>query len=132
MKLNRKVKLIPFLLWILIILVVSSWPSLKSPETGIFEFDKLAHMGQYFIAGLLLFYYLYSTNLIIRILYIRFSFLALFSVADEFHQLFIPGRGFSLFDALANLVGVFFSLLISLFVLKRLCYIKSNKKRSLS
>ncbi len=125
MRINRRVRFVIFVLWMLLIFAVSSWPSLQSPEIGIIGVDKIAHFTQYFIAGILLALYLKSKQTVMKIIIVRFTLLALFCIVDEIHQLWIPGRSVSIYDAIANLSGIFFSLLISLYGLKRLCYKKN-------
>ena len=82
---------------------------------------KLAHFGVYFILGLISFNVMYQFK--VKYKYI-FAFLIgfLYSVSDEIHQIFIPGRAGQikdiLIDSSGTLLAIFLCYLISLMVLK--------------
>ena len=76
--------------------------------TSLFPFsDKVLHLVLYFGLGGLTLWALRMTKLKGKgsIGYIAFIFVALYGLSDEFHQLFVPGREFSLFDLLADAAG---------------------------
>jgi VanZ family protein len=82
-------------------------------------FDKLAHLGAYFIYGLslqvsLLAFFINSkknrTNKNIAILVAVIGFL--FAVSHEIHQYFVPGRNADWFDLLADFTGILLSLFL--------------------
>ena len=54
-----------------------------------------------------------------------FSFLigSIYGLSDEIHQLFVPYRGFSLFDILADVMGCLLGIMIFIY-LKRLNWLK--------
>jgi VanZ family protein len=110
--------LLLFILWMLLVLIFSSIPSSRIPDLHINFSDKLLHVGQYFIAGLLLFFYSTSRTYTLRKLELSFTYLAVFSILDELHQLFIQGRSVCIWDATANVTGVFFALLFSIILIK--------------
>ena len=99
---------LPVLLYVTLILVLSSQPNLQPP----FHFrnaDKVAHIGEYFWLGILL---ARATRASMRL---RFALAAsLIALAlgvlvgsfDEFYQSFIPGRDSSVYDLLADTIGV--------------------------
>ena len=88
--------------------------------------DKVFHLVLYFGLGGLTLWALRMTRLNgkISIFYIAFICVALYGLSDELHQLFVPGREFSLFDLLADAVGAAFGILIAAW----LATIKGNQK----
>ena len=70
--------------------------------------DKLAHFGEYFVLGLLLFGGIGWTVSCSRIATFLFLFAVGVSVAafDELLQSYIPGRHMDLFDWLADTAGI--------------------------
>ena len=98
----------PLFLWAVIILALTSIPGKEMPEINLWNWDKLAHGGVYFILAVLLFRYLYFVRrvalkavpgpaILIGIVY---------GLLDELHQLFIPNRSCTWQDMLANTVGI--------------------------
>ncbi|MBC8414793.1 MAG: VanZ family protein [Nitrospira sp.] len=73
-------------------------------EAGM-DFDKVLHVGAYFVMAFLLFNALQNSGAG------RFAFAGailltlLYGVSDEFHQSFVPGRHASFYDVVADLVG---------------------------
>jgi len=104
---------LPFLLYALLIFYLSSVTVLLGPDF-VPEFrwqDKLFHVFEFFLFAflalrLLLFYKVKNAYLFAVVVSV------LYGITDEIHQLFVPGRFFSLFDILANAIG---SLLIVFF-----------------
>ncbi len=100
-----------FILWICLILFLTSYPKLSIPTNNLLGVDKIGHFGAYF--GLALLFnlmqidrdYKQTRNLLLRIMFIM-------PVLDELHQIPIPGRSFSFFDILADLLGFFIIILI--------------------
>jgi VanZ family protein len=115
-----------FVLWMLLILTVSSLPSLPTPkiDTGKIEIrlDYLFHFLEYgalaFFAFLTNsrddFYVRFRTYLIITIC------LVIFSVLDEYHQKLIPGRSFNPKDIMSNISGVLAGLVFCIIVFRRI------------
>lgn len=94
------------LLWWIAIWVVSSTPSNKLPSVRILGWDKLGHTLVYFVLALLI-------NRSLLLLRIRknqaallYSIVLLTAAMDEYHQVFIPGRSVSVWDFVANSVGL--------------------------
>lgn len=76
--------------------------------TSLFPFsDKVFHLILYFGLGGLTLWALRMTKLKGKtsIGYIAFILVALYGLSDELHQLFVPGREFSLFDLIADAAG---------------------------
>lgn len=106
----------PAILWMLIIFVQSSFPSITLPKVELFEIDKLVHMGVYGLLAALIYISLIHQN--------NFSVLsqnpvawtiiltALYGASDEFHQTFVPNRSGELPDLLADIIGALLSILI--------------------
>lgn len=94
------------LLWWGLIWLLSSLPSKELPQLHIFSLDKLAHYGVYFILGILLDRWLKSRDIsgVRRILV--FLAVLISALADEYHQYFIPGRSVSIYDFMANALGL--------------------------
>lgn len=89
-----------------IIFFVSSLPGIKIPgPVGIT--DKLAHLVEYAILGILLSRALRQTTsispswVICTVVIVSF----VYALSDEFHQSFVPGRDCSIYDAWADLIG---------------------------
>jgi VanZ family protein len=80
------------------------------------NYDKLMHFMLYTGFGIVLYLTMYfSGNPILR----RFAVLlvlligVLFAISDEIHQSYVPGRSASRADLLADIAGLFFSLIIT-------------------
>lgn len=86
---------------------------------------KNAHFFIYFVLAILLLSSLrHRGKLNLRNIFIAFSFCILFAVTDEFHQLFVDGRGGQLRDILIDssgaLTGIFLYILLNWFrILKK-------------
>jgi len=77
-------------------------------------YDKLQHFIAYFVFGICLQWAMIDMfqNLSKRLInYIFILIVIIFSIGDEFHQSFIPGRSADLFDVLADIAGAFVSFL---------------------
>jgi len=98
--------------WLLTILVVSSVPSLPTLKisTGKSEIrlDYIIHFCEYgLLAGMA--FLAFADNqfrLSSRKFLIITICLILFAIADEYHQILIPGRAFNTKDILSNIVGI--------------------------
>jgi VanZ family protein len=97
------------LLWVVIILVVSSLPADRLPALDGFNLDKLLHITVYFILGYLILQNyqagFFSTASVHSILLAA----VVFACLDEAHQSFITNRSVSVYDLSANLAGLFIS-----------------------
>jgi len=94
------------LTWMLLIWALSSLPSNKIPSVKIFSIDKLAHIGIYLIWGLIVNLNLRRSNASSRTVLFVYVMMVLNAALDEYHQRYIPGRGVSWFDLIANLAGL--------------------------
>ncbi len=110
---NKKLLIyrIVFVLWTMIIITLTSLPKLRTPAAGIIGFDKLAHFSVYLVfAFLYVKMYQKSTKQLLKSLLL----LALIiPFADEIHQIPIPGREFSIYDVIADMLGFSIILLLA-------------------
>jgi len=94
--------------YVLLIFVLSSIPSLTAPGPEFIPKDKIAHLVEYSILGVLLFKGIGWTVTPWRAA--TFGFLvavgASIGALDELYQSFIPGRMMSIFDWFADVAGV--------------------------
>jgi len=80
---------------------------------------KLAHLSEYALGGIL-FYGLFLTFNISSKKQVIFSVLIgfLYSVTDEIHQLFVPGRSGKIEDVVIDTLGVILGVCLLLFIVK--------------
>ena len=100
---NYKTFRILLILYMALILTLSSLPAQALPKTWLLNWDKLIHLIQYFILGVLAMKSLKKININSVILVIIFGLL--FGSIDEFLQSFISGRFSSALDVLADTIG---------------------------
>jgi len=100
---NYKTFRILLILYMALILTLSSLPAEALPKTWLLNWDKLIHLIQYFILGVLAMKSLKKININSVILVIIFGLL--FGSIDEFLQSFISGRFSSVLDVLADTIG---------------------------
>ena len=100
---NYKTFRILLILYMALILTLSSFPAQTLPKTWLLNWDKLIHLIQYFILGVLAMKSLKKININSVILVIIFGLL--FGSIDEFLQSFISGRFSSALDVLADTIG---------------------------
>tara|TARA_B100001245_G_C22877527_1_gene421925 strand:+ start:1415 stop:1762 length:348 start_codon:yes stop_codon:yes gene_type:complete len=100
---NYKTFRILLILYMALILTLSSLPAQALPKTWLLNWDKLIHLIQYFILGVLAMKSLKKININSVILVIIFGLI--FGSIDEFLQSFISGRFSSALDVLADTIG---------------------------
>ena len=98
---------LPVIIYCGIIFTVSSIP-IQLPETKISFFDKLLHVAEYAVLGLLIaralkIQGLKATQFITILFAAELAFL--YGAFDELHQFFVPGRFASSLDLLADGIG---------------------------
>jgi VanZ family protein len=110
--------------WLLIILIVSSIPSIPTLKIHTakseIRLDYLIHFCEYgLLAGMA---FLTFVNNEFRLSNKKFIIitagLILFAILDEYHQKLIPGRAFNLKDIYSNIAGIFGALLYCLIVFR--------------
>jgi len=109
---KSKYRLLPAGLWLCLIWTLSSLPAQEIPAVNILGFDKLEHIGVYFILMILVAYGLKGKHLPWAKWIFIISLFILSAAADEYHQTYIPGRSVSVYDLMANSLGIIFGSLI--------------------
>ena len=101
---NYKIFRILLVAYMLLILIVSSVPGESFPKTSLLTWDKLIHLIEYFILGILV---MKSMNQVSsKMLFYVIPFGIIFGIIDEYLQSFILGRYSSGWDVLADTIGV--------------------------
>ncbi|MFW5774854.1 MAG: VanZ family protein, partial [Chitinivibrionales bacterium] len=123
---------LPTVAWASLMLIVSSLPGTALPQgPAFFEWDKLAHAGEYAIFALLFFRYLVGgRNVPIPRAYLLVAVcVPLFGILDELHQVFIPFRTCSWQDMVADAGGALIALLLVQiqFIRKRIVRDSNNR-----
>lgn len=95
-----------WIVWLVLIWILSSLPSKSLPSIKIISFDKLAHIVVYLVLGLLFNAWLKSRGTSHKGFMIAYGCLCINALIDEAHQYFIPGRSVSCYDLLCNLSGL--------------------------
>jgi len=98
------VRAVLLILWIIVIFVLTGYPSLKMPTINETPLDKFYHLIIFFILGLL------EYPLLKKFPFFLVGGAIVFFA--EFQQLIIPGRDFEIADIIAGIFG----LLIAFFV----------------
>lgn len=99
---------LPVLAYVALIAFVSSQPNLHPPVSFTFS-DKLAHVAEYFVLGVLLWRALVASAPDASLRSIGFGTIGLgvlIAIGDEFLQSFIPGRVSGAADVVADAIGV--------------------------
>ncbi len=98
----RKKYLILFILWTIILFTLTSIPKLDIPTNDELNLDKVAHLFVYTLFAFLFVKMYKKKFFVLKRLLILAIFVPLF---DELHQIPIPGRMFSYFDLIADILG---------------------------
>lgn len=110
MKIKKILLVLPFFIYSAIIFWISHQPKVEILEDSFIGFDKILHFFAYFIYSILTFT---AIEIIINFKFksgIFAIFVALlFAISDEYHQSFIDGRDASVYDFLADAVGIILS-----------------------
>lgn len=98
---------LPLYIYAALIFSISSI-SKPLPETDIPSLDKVLHIGAYALLGILASRAFRNSPR--DVIFKNFKLLAvlgtsLYGISDELHQLFVPGREFSIFDIVADTIG---------------------------
>ncbi len=100
----------PAIFWTVLIFVLSSFSSLKTPDLGFHFQDKLHHFIFYSFYGFLLARAFFYQDRYLRLqkFFLLFTVLlgSLYGLSDEIHQYFVPGRMMDFWDFLADMLGV--------------------------
>jgi VanZ family protein len=100
---------LPACVWAATIFVASALHTNAIVSQDILDYDKLIHLGVYFVFGILVHRALRfeQSPVWLRTSASLFTILitALYGVSDEFHQHFVPGRSMEFFDWVADALG---------------------------
>jgi VanZ family protein len=105
---RNRLRLTLLILYLGLIFFTSSRPYFQPPGPEIGSIDKLAHFGEYFMLGLLLFAAIgrsISPSKLGTFLFL-FAVGASIGALDEMFQSYIPGRDMSIYDWIADAAGV--------------------------
>ncbi|EJO5346041.1 VanZ family protein [Clostridium botulinum] len=133
-KYKKLIYFIPSLIWMIVIFIFSNQPGESSNKNNFFIADvlrkgkitlfkhidynflnflirKAAHVTEYFILFMLLYFALKKT--IYKNTKVKAAIITiLYACSDELHQLFIPGRDGKIRDVLIDSIGVFIGIVI--------------------
>ena len=102
-------------LFILLMIIGSSFEGNSIPKSYIFTLDKLLHITEYFIFGTLLFLVFFSSSKTPDVISLILG--TFYSLIDELYQSTVAGRNASGLDVLADITGLILSILfIKLFL----------------
>lgn len=102
----------PVLFWTVAIFIVSSIPSLATPDLGFNLQDKVYHFIEFGIFGFLVIRALHFseiTNLRKHYVILAVLISICYSAFDELHQWFVPGRFTDFGDFVADVLGALFA-----------------------
>jgi VanZ family protein len=109
----------PAILWAVIILISMSLPAQYIPKVKIFGYDKIAHIGVFFVFGILIYRSIinwkHKPGSILISLMLMLFFVMVFGCVSELYQHFIPGRTPDIFDFIADTIGGLVSIIAELF-----------------
>jgi len=116
---KRRQQTLLLIMWIILIYVLTGYPSIETPKIKEFPIDKLYHFLLFFIMGILGYpilkkarhYFLLGTGV---------------AITAEFQQIFIPGREFELLDILAGFIGLFVVFFVFNYVKNRGKYVSET------
>jgi len=97
------------LIYAILIFIISSIPQITPPSLGFKLEDKVYHFIEYSIFSFLLFlaFSKARTDFFKKNLFLLSSLIGIiYAYSDEFHQRFVPGRTYDLYDFLADCLGI--------------------------
>ena len=104
-----KIKNLLIVFFTLLIILGSSIPGNNIPSNYFFKSDKLLHVLEYFIFGYLLITSLYNKS--IYPFYLTLFIGIAFAFADEIYQATVFGRFSSIYDVIADTIGLILSII---------------------
>jgi VanZ family protein len=99
----------PAIVWSITAVALTLIPGEQIPNVPVFGIDKVVHICIFGLMMTLTAVGLYKSSLYVSIrkpILIAVFYSLAFGITIEFIQPYIPGRSFSLFDILANVIGV--------------------------
>lgn len=95
---KNNVRILLLIFWIIVIFILTGYPSLKAPQIKRITLDKLYHFIIFFILGILEYRILKT--------YLFFLIGCSIAICAELQQLIIPSRDFEIFDIFAGILGL--------------------------
>jgi len=96
---------LPWIILMIIISIQSSISSIDVPQLGITFMDKILHFIVFGALGLLIIRGMMLSN-IKKGFFWTLLIGSAFAILDEWHQLYVPGRDSSIYDFVADLLGI--------------------------
>ncbi|MFH1565901.1 MAG: VanZ family protein [bacterium] len=106
---NQKIeKFLPLILWCVLIFIGSSLPSASASKNPLIDFivHKSVHIVEYFVL------FLFAYKAFNKKFLASFIFVIFYSLSDEFHQRFVPGRNGRIKDSFVDLTGALLGALV--------------------
>ena len=126
----EKKRWVSIILALLIAIEIFYFSSINAKSTGKIEINFIPiiyHFSVFFLLNFFLFVSIKGQNeLKVKHLLFVLAISILYSLSDEFHQMFVPGRDASIFDILTDTSGIFISSMIYVYS-QRKKPIKNNK-----
>lgn len=100
---------LPAVSYAVLIFIFSSIPQEEMPKMALLNQDKLLHLVEYTVFGMLLmlaFRKQQALHIRKQAAYYAFGVGLLYAGSDEIHQLFVPGRNASVYDLMADGLGI--------------------------
>jgi VanZ family protein len=97
------------LIYAILIFIISSLPQITPPSLGFKLEDKVYHFIEYSIFSFLLFlaFFKAQKGFLRNKVFLLSSLIGIiYAYSDEFHQRFVPGRTYDLYDFLADCLGI--------------------------
>lgn len=116
------------ILWFIASIITSLLPSDSLSVEYMLGYDKVLHAIKFILFSVILYNFLHCSNWSYAHKLAVYIPLQFYPIIDELIQLKAPGREVSIYDILANYIGVLIGILISIFI-RRFIY---NKKSILN
>ncbi len=106
---------IPIVLYSFLVYFMSSLELDRIPKFTILGFDKLIHLTEYFVYVVFMLIALETFEKIKtkrQMIFIAILISMLFGISDEIHQYFVQGRSCSIFDFIADSLGIIIGVIL--------------------
>lgn len=100
---------LPTILWATLIFYLSSIPNLQVTEDSLLQnlINISAHFLEYLVLTLLILSSQSKDKFKVKTTHSAVILALIFSVSDEFHQSFVPGRTADLWDVIVDVLGIY-------------------------
>ena len=96
----------PALGYAVLIFIMSSIPGYELPKLPFYSFDKLVHLFEFGLFGMLIYRALRYPHPVIKPYLLTLCIGIPFAALDEFHQLFVSGRNCDGIDFVVDVLGL--------------------------